>query len=164
MSPMPRELPSVEAALAAIDAVRLRDADWQARALPAAAEASRAAARLLHRWPLRPGAALPGLLFAPHDGNPRHGVLLLLEPGSGALLDAIEILERQGQWVRMPQQARARALAERALPPGGCVAAAGLHSRMAGTPDRRYAFFNTLGEDAILTWVERRRDGGPLPC
>lgn len=162
MSPMPRDPSSAGAAMAAIGALRLRDADWQEAPLPAPEAPTQGAARLLHRWSQPAVAPVPGLQFVPHDGNPRHGVLMLLELASGELLDAIEILERQGQWVSMPQPARARLLAARALQQAGGSGL--LRSRIAGTPDRRYVFFNTVCEQALLTWVERRRDGGGPPC
>jgi len=160
MSSMPRDPSSAGAVMAALDAARLRDADWQD--VPSPASEVRGVARLLHRWSRAAAVPVPGLQFVPHDGNPRHGVLLLLDWSKGELLEAIEILERQGQWVLMPQPARAHLLATRALQQAGGSGL--LRSRIASTPDRRYVFFNTVCEQALLTWVERRRDGGGPPC
>ena len=115
--------------------------------------------QLLHRWTLSPGQRAAGLLFQPLDGNPRHGVLALFVD-QGELHDAIEILERQGRWLVMPDSLRARTLAVAALARAGGRTA--LRSAIVGTPDRRFIFFNTQGDGGTATLVERRRDGGAV--
>jgi hypothetical protein len=141
-------------ALPALASGRLRDADW----LPAeAAEDTTAAQRtqLLHRWGLASEQHATGLMFQPLDGNPRHGVLALFVD-EGELHGAIEIVERQGRWVVMPDSVRARTLAVAAMVQNGSR----MRSSIAGTPDRRFIFFNSAREGGTSTLVERRRDGG----
>ena len=94
-------------------------------------------------------------MFQPLDGNPRHGVLALFVD-EGELHGAIEIVERQGRWLVMPDSLRARTLAVAAMVQNGPR----LRSSIAGTPDRRFIFFNSAAEGGASTLVERRRDGG----
>ncbi len=143
--------------LAGLGSGRLRDSDWmpafQGSGGPSQAERS----QLLHQWALGPEQHAAGLLFQALDGNPRHGVLALFVDG-GELHGAIEILERQGRWLVMPDSVRARSIAVAAMArPGSPLA---LRSSIAGTPDRRFIFFNTRREGGTATLVERRRDGG----
>lgn len=138
---------------------RLRDAGWWPAfqgdgGLPQAART-----QVLHHWALSPGQRAAGLLFQPLDGNPRHGVLALFVD-NGELHGAIEILERQGCWLVMPDSLRARTLAVAAVARAGGRTA--LRSGIAGTPDRRFIFFNTLHDGGMATLVERRRDGGAV--
>jgi len=141
------------------EAGRLRDAGWGPvfqgdERLPQPGRT-----QVLHQWALSPGQRAAGLLFQPLDGNPRHGVLALFV-APGELHGAIEILERQGCWLVMPDALRARTLAAAALArSGGRIA---LRSGIAGTPDRRFIFFNTLHDGETATLVERRRDGGAV--
>ncbi len=128
---------------------RLRDAGWLPL-VPGRAEAALALrSQVLHRWSLGAEGRATGLVFQPLDGNPRHGVLALYLAGCSEPQGAIEILERQGRWLVMPDGLRARALAAAAVMPG----------TTARTPDRRYVFFNTLQDGRVLTRVERRPDG-----
>lgn len=136
----------------------LRDADWLQGLQPPGAGDPPAGTPVLHRWSVPAGDAAAGLLFLPLDGNPRHGVLGLLRAGRAELLDAIEILERQGRWLVMPGRARARLLASQLLARRGEASAS--RSSITGTPDRRYVFFNTLRDGGLVTLVERRKDGG----
>ncbi|GAB3502084.1 hypothetical protein GCM10027399_30020 [Curvibacter fontanus] len=115
--------------------------------------------QLLHRWTLSPGQRAAGLLFQPLGGSPRHGVLALFVD-QGELHGAIEILERQGCWLVVPDDLRARTLAVAALARAG--GRTSLRSSIVGTPDRRFIFFNTQGDGATATLVERRRDGGAV--
>ncbi len=147
--------------LAGLGAGRLRDAGW----LPAfqgdkdqAGTPERT--QLLHHWALGAEQRAAGLLFQALDGNPRHGVLALFVD-QGELHGAIEILERQGRWLVMPDSLRARSLSVSAMARPGAQAA--LRSSIAGTPDRRFIFFNTLREGGMATLVERRREGGTAP-
>lgn len=136
---------------------RLRDADW----LPSQGGGDQpVSAQILYRWRIPAGVAVAGLVFLPLDGNPRHGVLGLLPAGRSDFLDAVEILERQGRWLVMPDPTRARLLGNQllarpsaALPPRPSTAA---------TPDRRYVFFNALREGGTCAVVERRKDGGTV--
>lgn len=141
------------------EAGRLRDAGWWPvfqgdQGLPQTGRT-----QVLHRWALSPGQRAAGLLFQPLDGNPRHGVLALFVD-QGELHGAIEILERQGCWLVMPDSLRARTLAVAALARAGGRTA--LRSSIVGTPDRRFIFFNTLHDGETATLVERRRDGGAV--
>nr|WP_298420336.1 hypothetical protein [Hylemonella sp.] len=113
--------------------------------------------QVLHHWLLGPEQRAAGLLFQPLDGNPRHGVLALFVD-DGELHGAIEIVERQGRWLVMPDDLRARSLAVAVMAQAGPRGF--LRSSIAGTPDRRFIFFNTLRDGATATLVERRRDGG----
>lgn len=135
---------------------RLRDADWLPA--PAVGVAPPAGAQLLHRWRGAAGAGLPVLAFLPLDGNPRHGVLGLFPAGGAPGLDAIEILERQGRWLVMPERARAQLLV-RGLPVTGATVLARRSGRVS-TPDHRFVFFNTVHEGDAITLVERRLEGG----
>lgn len=133
----------------------LRDADWAIGLAHDRAGAKTGGAQRLYRWPLRPAQRATGLLFLPLDGNPRHGVLALLVD-AGELFGAIEILERQGCWIVMPDTRRARILAASAQSRTG--ARPEPRSSIAGTPDRRFIFFTTQSDGATTTLVERRRD------
>lgn len=136
---------------------RLRDADWQ----PSQGGGDRpVGAQILHRWRIAAGACVAGLVFVPLDGNPRHGLLGLLLAGRTDFVDAIEVLERQGHWLVMPDAARARMLGNQALARPGAVLTP--RCGVAGTPDRRYVFFNTLREGGTCAVVERRKDGGTV--
>lgn len=137
---------------------RLRDADWRQDLPPLGGGDRPGRTQVLHRWSLPAGAAAAGLAFLPLDGNPRHGVLALFLAQGSALHDAIEILERQGRWLVMPDSARARMLATSF--PDRRSAVRMPRSGIAGTPDRRYAFFNTLRDGGTVTLVERRQGGG----
>lgn len=142
-----------------LESGRLRDAGWMP-ALPGAAMPQQPGrAQQLHHWALSPGQRAAGLLFQPLDGNPRHGVLALFVD-QGEWQGAIEIVERQGRWLVMPDTVRARTLAVAAL------ARAGGHSLprpgIAATPDRRFIFFNIPGTDGTTSWVERRPEGGTV--
>lgn len=143
--------------LAGLASGRLRDSGWAPVFPDAASPAEPARTQVLHRWALAPEQCAAGLLFQPLDGNPRHGVLAFFVD-EGELHGAIEIVERQGRWLVMPDDLRARSLAVAAMAQPG--ARGFLRSRIAGTPDRRFIFFNTLREGAMATLVERRRDGG----
>ncbi len=145
---------------AAGHAPRLRGADWLPLPEPTEGGEPPAGAQLLHRWRGASGACQPALVFLPLDGNPRHGALGLLSAHGVEGLDAIEILERQGRWLVMPERGRAQLLVRSALAAG----APGLirRSSIAATPDRRFVFFNTLREGDPLTLVERRQ-AGSLP-
>jgi len=112
----------------------------------------------LYRWTLSVGESAGGLVFEPLDGNPRHGVLALYLASRFELHGAIEILERQGRWLVMPDRARARMLAVNVPARRGAVLTP--RSRMAGTPDRRFVFFNALLDGGTVTLVERRPEGG----
>ncbi len=142
--------------LADLGASRWRDADWlpagpAARGLPGSPQRT----QVLHQWALAPDQRAAGLMFQPLDGNPRHGVLALFVD-RGELHGAIEIVERQGRWLVMPDDLRARTLAVAAMAHAGGLS--GLGSSLVGTPDRRFIFFNTQGEGGTATLVERRRD------
>lgn len=144
-------------ALAGLASGRLRDSGWMPAfpQVPSPAEPVRT--QVLHPWRLAPEQRATGLLFQPLDGNPRHGVLALFVD-EGELHGAIEIVERQGRWLVMPDDLRARSLAVAAMAQAGPRGS--LRSSIAGTPDRRFIFFNTLRDGATATLVERRRDGG----
>ncbi|MEK9804336.1 MAG: hypothetical protein VW475_13120, partial [Curvibacter sp.] len=58
----------------------------------------------------------------------------------------------------MPDSLRARSLAVAAMAQPGSRTQ--LRSSIAGTPDRRFIFFNSVREGGTTTLVERRRDGG----
>jgi hypothetical protein len=131
------------------DGGRLRDADWAAPGTGAPSPRT----QVLHRWSLPIGGCSTGLVFQPLDGNPRHGVLALYINGRSEAHGTIEILERQGRWLVMPERAGA------SLPVRGSEA----RSNIAGTPDRRFIFFNTLRDGSVVTLVERRSDGGMPP-
>ena len=146
--------------LAGLGSGRLRDSGWMPafqgpEVMPAVART-----QLLHPWALGAEQRAAGLLFQALDGNPRHGVLALFVD-EGELHGAIEILERQGRWVVMPDSLRARTLAVAAMASAGGQTA--LRSSIAGTPDRRFIFFNTRREGGTATLVERRRDDGITP-
>jgi len=147
------------------DAGRLRDADWAAQHQLRGGGEQPARTQLLHRWNIPAGESAGALLFQPLDGNPRHGVLALYLSGGFELHGAIEILERQGGWLVMPDSVRARMLAasssaidRRTIDRRSAVLMP--RSRIAGTPDRRFVFFNTLLGGGTVTLVERRQDGG----
>jgi hypothetical protein len=143
--------------LAGLGTGRLRDSGWAPVFPEGANPAEPARTQVLHHWVLAPEQRAAGLLFQPLDGNPRHGVLALFVD-EGELHGAIEIVERQGRWLVMPDDLRARSLAVAAMAqadPRGF-----LRSSIAGTPDRRFIFFNTLRDGATATLVERRREGG----
>ncbi|MBX9870443.1 MAG: hypothetical protein K2X75_00455 [Burkholderiaceae bacterium] len=143
--------------LAALGSGRLRDSGW-APVFPEEGHAVEPArTQVLHQWALSLEQQAAGLLFLPLDGNPRHGVLALFVD-EGELHGAIEIVERQGRWLVMPDDLRARSLAVAAMAQAGPRGF--LRSSIAGTPDRRFIFFNTLRDGATATLVERRRDGG----
>ena len=136
---------------------RLRDAGW-APAYPVQEAGRRGAeTRVLYRWNTPAEGPTGGLLFQSLDGNPRHGILALFLSGRHALHEAIEILERQGCWLVMPDRVRASKLAAGAFEGRGFVAPV---SSIAGTPDRRFVFFNTLQERGMVALVERRKEGG----
>lgn len=137
---------------------RLRDADWRHELPPLDGSDQPGRTQVLYRWSIPAGASATGLAFLPLDGNPRHGVLALFLAKGSELHDAIEILERQGRWLVMPDSARARMLATSFPDRRSAVLAP--RSGIAGTPDRRFAFFNTLLEGATVTLVERRQGGG----
>lgn len=138
-------------------ASRLRDADWasQIRLRGAGEQADRT--EVLYRWRIPSGESAGALMFQSLDGNPRHGVLALYLSGRLAHHEAIEILERQGRWLVMPNRARASMLAASALDPRRAAQAPS--SRIAGTPDRRFVFFNASLDGGTVALVERRRDG-----
>lgn len=137
---------------------RLRDADWLHELPPLGGGDQPGRTQVLHRWNIPAGASAAGLAFLPLDGNPRHGVLSLFLAGRSELHDAIEILERQGCWLVMPDSARARTLATSF--PDRRRAVLMPRSSIAGTPDRRFVFFNALLEGGTVTLVGRRPDGG----
>lgn len=139
----------------------LRDADWLPEFLPRSAEALCPRAQVLHRWSIPADAAVGGLDFLPLDGNPRHGVLSLFATDQQEIQAAIEILERQGRWMVMPESGRARMLAYSALA-RRCRAAASV-VRQASTPDQRFVFFNARQDGGTVTLVERRQDAPPMP-
>ena len=139
---------------------RLRDAGWMPAFPPVHESADAIRTQVLHDWALGAEQRAAGLMFQALDGNPRHGVLALFVD-QGELHGAIEILERQGRWLVMPDSLRARTLAVAAMARPGAQAV--LRSSIAGTPDRRFIFFNTLSEGGLATLVERRRDGGAVP-
>lgn len=140
--------------MAGLGKARLPDAGW----LPGAEEGEAARrTQVLHAWPLAPEQRACGLLFQPLDSNPRHGVLALFVD-QGELYGAIEIVERQGSWHVMPDDLRARSLAVAAMAQTGPRTP--LRSSIAGTPDRRFIFFNSVREGGTATLVERRREGG----
>ncbi len=143
--------------LAGLGSGRLRDSGWMPAFPDAGSLAGPARTQVLHRWALAPEQRAAGLLFQPLDGNPRHGVLAFFVD-EGELHGAIEIVERQGRWLVMPEDLRARTLAVAAMAQAGPRGF--LRSSIAGTPDRRFIFFNTLRDGAAATLVERRRDGG----
>lgn len=145
---------SVPAALGMGYAGGQRDAGWLPVAPGQVQEAQPGRSQLLHCWPLVADPRAASLAFRSLDGNPRHGVLTLFLGAGSELQGAIEILERQGRWLVMPDQRRARTLAVAAL-----AGTAVLRGAMARTPDRRYVFFNTLQDGSVLTRVERRPDG-----
>lgn len=136
---------------------RLRDAGWGPVFQGDGRLPQPGRTQVLHHWAMSPGQRAAGLLFQPLDGNPRHGVLALFVD-AGELHGAIEILERQGRWLVMPDSLRARTLAVAALARNGGRTA--LRSGIAGTPDQRFIFFNTSHDGNTATLVERRRDGG----
>jgi hypothetical protein len=135
----------------------LRDADWAPRFSLCGSDAKAARTEVLYRWRLPLGDSAGALTFQPLDGNPRHGVLALYVSGRLELHGAIEILERQGCWLVMPNSARAAMLAASAPISRGAMWVP--RSSMAGTPDRRFVFFNTVLEGGTVTLVERRRNG-----
>lgn len=137
-----------------LEGLHLRDAGW----MPAVqGTEDQQQSQVLHQWSLGAEQRAAGLRFQALDSNPRHGVLALFVD-EGELHGAIEILERQGRWLVMPDSLRARTLAVAAMARAGSQAA--LRSSITGTPDRRFIFFNTRREGGIATLVERRRDGG----
>lgn len=141
-----------------LEGARLRDAGW----LPVfqgSESQPLARTQLLHHWALGAEQRAAGLLFHPLDGNPRHGVLALFVD-EGELHGAVEILERQGRWLVMPDGLRARTLAVAAL--ARTAWRTSPRSSIVGTPDRRFIFFNTQREGITATLVERRRDGGAV--
>ena len=147
--------------LASLGSGRLRDSGWMPAFPVVEGPSNTERTQLLHDWALSPEQRASGLLFQALDGNPRHGVLALFVD-EGELHGAIEILERQGRWVVMPDSLRARTLAVAAMARADSQAA--LRSSIAGTPDRRFIFFNTRREGGgTATLVERRRDGGADP-
>lgn len=143
--------------LAGLTASRLRDAGWVPVFADDARQTDPARTQVLQHWLLGPEQRATGLLFQPLDGNPRHGVLALFVD-EGELHGAIEVVERQGRWLVMPDGLRARSLAVAAMAQAGPRGF--LHTCIAGTPDRRFIFFNTQREGGTATLVERRRDGG----
>lgn len=146
------------APISGLEGARLRDADW----LPVFQSGeiqTQGRTQLLHHWTLGAEQRAAGLLFHPLDGNPRHGVLALFVDG-GELHGAIEILERQGRWLVMPDGVRARSLAVAALARAAWRTSP--RSSIVGTPDRRFIFFNTQRDGTTVTLVERRRDGGAV--
>lgn len=143
--------------LAGPGASRLRDSGWVPVFADDAGQTEPARTQVLHHWALGPEQRAAGLLFQPLDGNPRHGVLALFVD-EGELHGAIEIVERQGRWLVMPDDLRARTLAVAAMAQAGPCGF--LRSSIAGTPDRRFIFFNTLRDGSTATLVERRREGG----
>ena len=145
------------APLAGLGTGRLRDSGWVPVFPEGVGNTEAAHTQVLHHWVLAPEQRATGLLFQPLDGNPRHGVLALFVD-EGELHGAIEIVERQGRWLVMPDDLRARTLAVAAMAQAGSRGF--LRSSIAGTPDRRFIFFNTLRDGATATLVERRRDGG----
>jgi hypothetical protein len=136
---------------------RLRDADWTPRFALRDTAAQAARTEVLYRWNLPLHESAGALIFQPLDGNPRHGVLALHLTGRFEAHGAIEILERQGRWLVMPNTARAAMLAASFPLPRSAVLTP--RSSIAGTPDRRFVFFNTVLEGGAVTLVERRRDG-----
>ncbi len=143
--------------LTGLGSVRLRDAGWGA-AFPGNAGLPRPGrTQVLHHWSLSPEQRPAGLVFQSLDGNPRHGVLALFVD-QGELHGAIEILERQGRWLVMPDGLRARTQAVAALARSGGRMTP--RSSIAGTPDRRFIFFNTHFEGSTRLLVERRPDEG----
>lgn len=136
---------------------RLRDAGWMPAVRGNEGLSQPKRTQTLHQWVLNPEQRAAGLLFQPLDGNPRHGVLALFLD-QGELHGAIEILERQGRWLVMPDGLRARTLAVAALVRSGGRMTP--RSSIVGTPDRRFIFFNTRFEGCTTTLVERRLDEG----
>lgn len=141
---------------------RLRDADWRVEVEPAGGGDRPARTQVLYRWGIPAGESAAGLMFMPLDGNPRNGVLGLFLTGKSEAHDAIEIVERQGFWMVMPDRTRARLLASSV--PEGSHAGIVHRSSIAGTPDRRFVFFNTMRDGGTVALVERRQDGGAAPC
>ncbi len=159
-NPTPREPGEVRPGPAmGREAGRLRDAGWWPVFQGDEGPAQPGRTQVLHHWSLSPEQRAAGLLFQPLDSNPRHGVLALFVD-QGELHGAIEILERQGRWLVMPDDLRARTLAVAALARAG--GRTSLRSSIVGTPDRRFIFFNTQGDGGTATLVERRRDGGTV--
>lgn len=140
---------------------RLRDADWLHALPPLGGGDQPGRTQVLHRWNIPAGESAAGLAFLPLDGNPRHGVLALFVASRSELHDAIEILERQGRWLVMPDGARARMLATSF--PDRRRAVLTPRANVAGTPDRRFVFFNDQRGGGTVTLVERRQDGGVVP-
>jgi hypothetical protein len=98
------------------------------------------------------------LLFEAIDGNPRHGVLALVVEGDVHAAGTLEVYERQGFWLAVPGAPWALAKAQIALNALGALRAP--RSRIAGTPDQRFIFFNTWLQGVLVTQVERR--DGPV--
>jgi hypothetical protein len=143
--------------LAGLGTGRQRDSGWMPVFPEGVSPMASTRTQLLHHWALAPEQRAAGLFFEPLDGNPRHGVLALFVD-EGELHGAIEIVERQGRWLVMPDDLRARTLAVAAIAQPGPRGF--LRSSIAGTPDRRFIFFNTTRDGTTATLVERRRDGG----
>jgi len=126
---------------------RLRDAGWWPvfqgdEGLPQTGRT-----QVLYRWALSSGQRAAGLLFQPLDGNPRHGVLsLFADPGE--LHGAIEILERQGRWLVMPDSLRARTLAVAALARSGERTAGASSSSIPNTTAKRQPWSNGAAMEA----------------
>lgn len=159
----PRSLPCLAPGLAGPGSLaapgydgRLRDADWR----PSQGGGHPVGAPILYRWRIPAGVSVAGMVFLPLDGNPRHGVLGLFPAGRPDFLDAVEILERQGRWLVMPDPRRARQLGNQLLARPGAAPAP--RASTAATPDRRYVFFNALREGGTCAVVERRKDGGAV--
>lgn len=159
-----RNLPSPQVAgdagaspLVGLGSGRLRDAGWAPLFQSDRGLRSPGRTQVLHRWALATEQSAAGLVFQALDGNPRHGVLALFVE-QGELHGAIEILERQGRWLVMPDGLRARTLAVGALARSGGRMTP--RSSIAGTPDRRFIFFNARLEGGTTTLVERRPDEG----
>lgn len=136
-------------------AARLPDTDWLAT--PRRNSAIACETHVLHRWNTAADAGWTQLAFVPLDGNPRHGLLMLQQSGQADVGGSLEIIERQGRWLAMPgtvhpQAHAAKAAAARQWPTPW--------SSVAFTPDRRFMFFNLLGDQEATTFVMRRKDGG----
>ena len=116
-----------------------------------------ARAQTLQRWSVigSPAAlASAGLLFEPIDGNPRHGILALVVDGALHSAGILEVFERQGLWMAIPGAPWALAKAQHAFQVLGAMRVP--RSRIAGTPDQRFIFFNTWLHGVLVTQVERR--------
>lgn len=135
-----------------------RDSDWMAWKSRQLQRDAWSAARteMVYRWRIPVGETAGALVFRPLDGNPRHGLLALYLTRGTGFHGAVEILERQGRWMVMPDTPRMVMVAT--MGADRDAAAYTPRSSITGTPDRRYVFFNTLLDGCTVTLVERRPD------